>query len=79
MTPIVCVGETLQERESGEAESVVEAQVLGSLASLKGEKLTKTVVAYEPVWAIGRGGSASDSDAQQMCAHILRVIETIKK
>ena len=79
MTPIVCVGETLQERESGEAESVVEAQVLGSLASLKGEKLTKTVVAYEPVWAIGTGATASASDAQQMCAHIRSVIETIKK
>jgi triosephosphate isomerase len=79
MTPIVCVGETLQEREGGEAESVVEAQVIGSLASLKGEKLMNTVVAYEPVWAIGTGATASAEDAQQMCAHIRSVIETIKK
>ena len=55
MVPIVCVGETLEERESGRAESVVEIQVTGSLADLSKDQLSELVIAYEPVWAIGTG------------------------
>ena len=78
MTPIVCVGETLEERESGEAESVVESQVRGSLSKLKKDHFETLVVAYEPVWAIGTGKTASAEDAQAMCAHIRSVIDSIR-
>ena len=78
MTPIVCVGETLEERESDQAESVVETQVRGSLASISGDKLDELVIAYEPVWAIGTGMTASAQDAQEMCSHIRKVVASIR-
>lgn len=68
MTPIVCVGETLEEREAGRAEEVVVAQLAGSLADITPEQLAAAVVAYEPVWAIGTGKTATDAEAGQMCA-----------
>ncbi|MEC7916922.1 MAG: triose-phosphate isomerase [Actinomycetota bacterium] len=79
MTPIVCVGETLEERESGDAQVIVEAQVRGSLSSLSGDQLAEVIVAYEPVWAIGTGVTASADDAQLMCAHIRSVIASVRK
>lgn len=77
MIPIVCVGETLEQRESGEAKAVVEAQVRGSLADLSKDQLSEVVVAYEPVWAIGTGQTASADDAQSMCSHIRSVIAAV--
>jgi triosephosphate isomerase len=71
LTPIVCVGETLAEREAGRAEEVVRTQVSGSLAAL-GTNLSKVVVAYEPVWAIGTGKTATPQIAQEMHALIRR-------
>src|SRR5437899_9304771 len=53
LKPIVCVGETLAERESGQTEKVLETQVVGSLAGLTKEQMLETIIAYEPVWAIG--------------------------
>ena len=79
MTPIVCVGETLDERESGQAATIVEAQVLGSLKFIEGEKLDGLVIAYEPVWAIGTGVTASAEDAQDMCSHIRSVVGSIRR
>ena len=79
MTPIVCVGETLQERESGQAANIVEAQVVGSLKSVTSQQLGDVVIAYEPVWAIGTGATASADDAQEMCAHIRTVVASIRK
>lgn len=70
MTPIVCVGETLDERDGGRTEEVVRGQVRGSLAGLKPEQLNGLVVAYEPIWAIGTGRTAQPSDANQVCAYI---------
>ena len=70
MVPIVCVGESLEERENGQAEVVVEAQIRESLAGLKRDEMSNVVVAYEPIWAIGTGATASPSDAQEMCSHI---------
>ena len=78
MTPIVCVGETIDQRDENEHEAVVEAQLRGSLAGLSGEQLGGLVVAYEPIWAIGTGVTASAEDAQEMCAHVRKVIGDMK-
>lgn len=67
LTPIVCVGETLQEREQGETESVVGRQ-LSAVIQLNGERLADLVVAYEPVWAIGTGRTATPEQAQAVHA-----------
>ena len=67
LIPIVCVGETLEQRESDETEQVVASQLDGGLAALKGEDLEKVVIAYEPVWAIGTGRNASPDDAGAVC------------
>ena len=74
MTPILCVGETLAEREAGEAESKVETQIRGSLARVKSESVASMVIAYEPIWAIGTGRTASAEDAQNMCAAVRAVV-----
>ena len=64
LKPIVCVGETLAEREGNLTEKVLETQVRGSLAGLTKEQMVETVVAYEPVWAIGTGKTATTQQAQ---------------
>jgi triosephosphate isomerase (TIM) len=70
LKPIVCVGETLAEREGGLMESVLETQVRGSLAGLTREQMPETIVAYEPVWAIGTGKTATTQQAQETHAFI---------
>lgn len=72
--PIVCVGETLEERESGKEEIVVKEQVLKALEGIKKEEIEKIVIAYEPIWAIGTGKTASSDDANHMCGFIRRII-----
>ena len=76
LNPIVCVGETLQERETGAMDDVVTRQVQQSLAGVTGDELKagKVVVAYEPVWAIGTGKTASKEQAQEMHALVRRVL-----
>lgn len=74
MRPIVCVGETLEQREADDAQSVVESQLRGSLQGVPVEDPEALVIAYEPVWAIGTGRTASAEDAQQMCAHVRSVL-----
>jgi triosephosphate isomerase len=74
LKPIVCVGETLAEREAGQMEKVLETQVRGSLASLTKEQMTETVVAYEPIWAIGTGKTATTQQAQDAHAFIRSVL-----
>jgi triosephosphate isomerase len=71
---MVCVGETLEERESGKAETVVAAQVKAGLATVASEQWQRVVVAYEPVWAIGTGKTATAQDAQAMHASIRQVL-----
>jgi triosephosphate isomerase len=70
LTPIVCVGETLEEREGGRTEAVVTTQVNGSLAGLTAAELEQVVIAYEPVWAIGTGKVATPQQAQEVHALI---------
>lgn len=64
LTPIICVGETLEERESGRTEQVVGAQIAGTLKGFTADDLKKTVIAYEPVWAIGTGKTATPDMAE---------------
>jgi len=70
LIPIVCVGETQQERESGQTEDVVAGQLAGSLAALSPTQMAGVVLAYEPVWAIGTGLTASPAQAQEVHAFI---------
>ncbi|MEO1060286.1 MAG: triose-phosphate isomerase [Actinomycetota bacterium] len=74
MTPILCVGETLDQREAGEADTIVSGQVRAGLAGIAASDLSKVVIAYEPVWAIGTGKTALPEDAQAMCASIRGVL-----
>jgi triosephosphate isomerase len=67
MTPILCCGETLDEREAGGAEAKVAGQVQAGLAGLTAEQVGSMVIAYEPIWAIGTGKTATAEDAQAMC------------
>ena len=70
LTPILCIGETLTERDAGQAENVVGGQLTGSLAELTVPDLARIILAYEPVWAIGTGRTATPTQAQQMHAFI---------
>jgi triosephosphate isomerase len=70
LKPIVCVGETLAEREGNQTEKVLEKQVRGSLAGITKEQIPETIVAYEPVWAIGTGKTATTAQAQEAHAFI---------
>ena len=72
--PIVCVGETLQEREAGKVEEVITTQVQGSLAGLSAKELLNSVIAYEPVWAIGTGKTATSDQAQEVHALIRQIL-----
>src|SRR5947208_221936 len=77
LKPIVCVGETLTEREAGSTEKVLETQVRGSLAGVTKEQMNETVIAYEPVWAIGTGKTATTQQAQDAHAFIRKLLGSI--
>jgi triosephosphate isomerase len=77
LKPIVCVGETLAEREEGQTDKVLETQVRGSLAGLTKEQMVETIVAYEPVWAIGTGKTATTQQAQDVHAFIRSLLVKI--
>lgn len=70
IAPILCVGETLAEREAGQTDSVIESQLAGALAGLDADELYSLVVAYEPVWAIGTGKTCDSAEAQRVCSMI---------
>jgi triosephosphate isomerase (TIM) len=74
MVPILCVGETLEEREAGGAEEKVASQVRVATGGLVGAQLARLVIAYEPIWAIGTGRTATAADAQSMCAAIRGIV-----
>lgn len=77
LKPIVCVGETLKEREAGVTNRVVETQVRGSLTGLTPAQVEETVIAYEPVWAIGTGRTATAAQAQEVHAYIRQVLAAL--
>ena len=77
MVPIVCIGETLAERDAGQVEKVLETQLRGSLADLSPAQLEDLVLAYEPVWAIGTGRTASPEQAQEAHAFIRQVLASM--
>jgi len=72
--PIVCVGESLEQRESGVTEQIVGQQLRGSLAGLTADQVVETIVAYEPVWAIGTGKTATSGQAQDVHAFIRQTL-----
>ncbi|PSL46985.1 triosephosphate isomerase [Salsuginibacillus halophilus] len=74
ITPIVCVGETLEERDKNETETVVSRQVEEGLKELSEEQAKQVVIAYEPVWAIGTGKSSTAADANETCGFIRSVL-----
>ena len=74
ITPIFCCGEPLQIREAGIQNSYVETQLRESLFHLSQDQLEKIVIAYEPIWAIGTGRTASTQQAQEMHAHLRAVL-----
>src|SRR5436305_4551041 len=77
LRPIVCVGETLEQRDRGNVEKILSIQVSGSLADLTTKELQETVIAYEPVWAIGTGRNATAEQAQEAHTFIRHRLRTI--
>lgn len=77
LTPIVCIGETLEEREGGKLESVLTTQVKGAYAGISELDAAKTVIAYEPVWAIGTGVTATDEQAQETQAYVRSILKDL--
>ncbi|MDR0973867.1 MAG: triose-phosphate isomerase [Prevotellaceae bacterium] len=76
LTPIFCIGEVLEDREAGEQEEVVHEQISNSLFDFSPEDFAKIVLAYEPVWAIGTGKTATAEQAQEMHAFIRKAVAT---
>ncbi|WP_343101632.1 triose-phosphate isomerase [Romboutsia sp. MSSM.1001216sp_RTP31141st1_G3_RTP31141_220114] len=75
--PILCVGETLEEREAGETKAVCKVQVEKALEKVAKEDLAKVVIAYEPIWAIGTGKTATSEDANDVIKYIREVVKDI--
>lgn len=74
LIPILCVGETIEEREAERTQEVVRTQVVEAVRGLSSTKMTRVIVAYEPVWAIGTGRSATADDAQNVIAFVRRTL-----
>jgi triosephosphate isomerase (TIM) len=77
LIPIVCCGETDSEREAGQTETKVEGQIRAAFDGLKPDDAAKAVIAYEPIWAIGTGKTATPEDAQATIAHIRKVVGSV--
>lgn len=72
--PILCIGESLEERDGGQLESVLKSQLEGSLAGVSADQMSEVVIAYEPVWAIGTGRTATPEQAQETQAYVRSVL-----
>src|SRR5699024_8032151 len=77
LTPIVCVGESLEQREANQTKQHVAAQVKSALKGLTDSQVEKTIIAYEPIWAIGTGKSASSEEANEVCAYIREIVADV--
>ena len=77
LLPIFCIGETLQEREGGKTFSIIERQLEGGLTGFGGKEIQKVVVAYEPVWAIGTGKTATPQQAEEVHRYIRQKLERL--
>ena len=77
IVPIICCGETLEEREAGTTEKIVAAQVTAALEGFTAQEVEHMVIAYEPIWAIGTGKTATADDANQVCGAIRSVVENL--
>lgn len=77
LTPIVCVGESLAQREANETLTHIAKQITEALSGLTVEQIENTIIAYEPIWAIGTGKTASSEDANEVCTHIRSVVSNI--
>jgi len=74
LVPIFCIGETLEQRKSGQTEEICRNQILGGLEGVKEEDIARMVIAYEPIWAIGTGVNASPEDAEETISYLRSVI-----
>jgi triosephosphate isomerase len=79
LTPVLCVGETLAQREAGETANVIDEQLLAVIDTAGIQSFTKAVIAYEPVWAIGTGVTASPEQAQEIHAHIRNLLASANR
>ncbi|MBQ1471367.1 MAG: triose-phosphate isomerase [Eubacterium sp.] len=77
ITPILCVGENLEQREAGKAAEIVEGQIEADLAGLSAADVAKLVIAYEPIWAIGTGKTATPEQAGEMCTLIREKVQAL--
>jgi triosephosphate isomerase len=77
LLPIVCIGETLDQREAGKTMQVVSTQIKGGLKDIPEDKMLKTTIAYEPVWAIGTGKTATPDQAQEVHAHLRGLLKEL--
>lgn len=77
LLPILCCGETLEQYEKQATKQVIEAQIKAALKDLKQEDVAKLVIAYEPIWAIGTGKTATDTQAQEICLEIRNVVASL--
>jgi triosephosphate isomerase len=77
ISPILCVGESLEKRDDGKALDFVAGQVQAGLAGVTPAQMERVVIAYEPIWAIGTGRTATDQQAQEVCGHIRKTIEAL--
>lgn len=77
MTPILACGETLEQREAGEVEDHIVTQLREGLASVKADHVSQMVIAYEPIWAIGTGATATPDDAQEVCALVRATVQDL--
>jgi triosephosphate isomerase len=75
LTPIVCVGEKLEEREAGQTKDVCKVQTEAAFQGISGEQAAKVVIAYEPIWAIGTGKSSTAADAQDVIGYIRELVK----
>lgn len=75
--PILCVGESLEERDAGKATDIVKGQIEADLVGIPADDVKKLVIAYEPIWAIGTGRTATPEQAEEMCAVIRKCVEEL--